>query len=123
VQRMETGLAEVLLGYRVDPLVGPTVVLGLGGILAEVYKEATLRLAPVDLKEAHRMIEEVPGLATIRGYRSMPRRNLEALAAAIVQMSKLALVEGSPVEEAEINPLMVARDGVVGVDGLIVLGA
>ena len=123
VQRMETGLAEVLLGYRVDPLVGPTVVLGLGGILAEVYKEATLRLAPVDLKEAHRMIEEVPGLATIRGYRSMPRGNLEALAAAIVQMSKLALVEGSPVEEAEINPLMVARDGVVGVDGLIVLGA
>jgi len=63
VQKMERGLAEVILGFRRDPLVGPTITVGLGGVLAEIYKDASTRLAPVDEAEARRMIEEVKGLA------------------------------------------------------------
>lgn len=122
LQRMESGLAEVLLGYRVDPLVGPTVVLGMGGVLAEIYQDAALRLAPVSRKEAEEMIEEVSGLAMIRGYRSMPKGDLDGLADAVINMSKLALVEDGPrVLEAEVNPVIVKHDAIVGVDGLVII--
>ena len=122
VQRMEKGLAEVILGFRRDPQVGPVVVLGIGGVLAEIYKDFALRLAPTSIADAHAMIEEVRGLALIRGYRGLPKGDCAALAQAVVAMSQLAALEGRVVSEAEINPLIVKREGegIVAVDGLIV---
>ncbi len=121
VQRMERGLAEVILGFRHDPQVGPIVVLGVGGVLAEIYKDIAIRLAPVTIETARAMVEEVKGLATIRGYRGLPRGDCEALAKAVAAMSQLARLAGRVIAEAEINPLVVKRegDGVVAVDGLI----
>jgi acyl-CoA synthetase (NDP forming) len=121
VQKMERGLAEVILGFRRDPLVGPTITVGLGGVLAEIYKDAATRLAPVDESEALAMIAEVKGLATIRGYRNLPKGDVAALARAIAAFSGLAHPAFGPVAEAEINPLLVKADGVVAVDGLVVL--
>lgn len=121
VQRMESGLAEAIVGYRHDPLVGPLVLVGAGGTLAEIYADYALRLAPVDEAQAKEMIGEVKGLATIRGYRNLPRGDLDALAKAIAAVSRLALVARQPVAEAEINPVIVKREGVVAVDGLVVL--
>ena len=121
VQRMESGLAEAIVGYRHDPLVGPLVLVGAGGTLAEIYRDYTLRLAPVTEDDAATMIAEVKGLATIRGYRNLPRGDVAALARAVAALSRLALVAGQPVAEAEINPLIVKRDGVVAVDGLVML--
>jgi acyl-CoA synthetase (NDP forming) len=120
VQKMERGLAEVILGFRRDPLVGPTVTVGLGGVLAEIYKDAATRLAPVDEAEAMRMIEEVKGLAVIRGYRNLPKGDVAALARSISAFSALAHPAFASVKEAEINPLLVKGDGVVAVDGLVV---
>ncbi|MDB5487353.1 MAG: hypothetical protein JWQ58_1068 [Reyranella sp.] len=124
VQKMERGLVEVILGYRRDPLVGPTVTVGLGGVLAEIYKDASTRLAPVDEAEALQMIAEVKGLATVRGYRNMPKGDVAALAKTIASFSALAHKAFADVAEAEINPLLVKPDGegVVAVDGLVVLG-
>ncbi len=124
IQKMERGLAEVILGFRRDPLVGPTVTVGLGGVLAEIYKDASTRLAPVDEAEAREMIAEVKGLATIRGYRNLPKGDVAALAGTIAAFSTLAHKAFADVSEAEINPLLVKRDGegVVAVDGLVVLG-
>lgn len=123
IQKMERGLAEVILGFRRDPLVGPTVTVGLGGVLAEIYKDAATRLAPVDETEARRMIDEVKGLATIRGYRNLPRGDVDGLATAITAFSTLAHKAFAEVSEAEINPLLVKREreGVVAVDGLVLL--
>jgi acetate---CoA ligase (ADP-forming) len=120
VQRMERGLAEVIVGYKHDPQVGPVVLLGIGGVLAEIYKDIAIRLAPVSAAEAERMIDEVKGLAMIRGYRGLPRGDRAALAQAIAACSQLAYVSG--IAEAEINPLLVKPEGqgVVAVDGLIV---
>jgi acyl-CoA synthetase (NDP forming) len=120
VQRMEKGLAELILGYKRDPQVGPVVVLGIGGILAEIYKDFAVRLAPVGIEHANSMIDEVKGLAVIRGYRGMPEGDRDALARAVSAFSQLAFIEG--VIEAEVNPLIVKRkgEGVVAVDGLIV---
>lgn len=122
VQRMERGLAEAILGYRHDPQVGPVVVLGTGGVLAEVYRDFAVRLAPVPLEEARAMVEEVKGLALVRGYRNLPRGDCEALARAVAAFSQLARLEPR-VAEAEINPLLVKPEGegVVAVDGLLVL--
>ena len=122
VQRMEQGLAEVILGYKRDPQVGPVVVLGAGGVLAEVYRDFAVRLAPVTEDEAARMIEQVKGFAVIRGYRGLPRGDVAALARAVSAFSQLAHLEPG-VAEAEINPLLVKAEGlgVVAVDGLLVL--
>ena len=122
VQKMERGLAEVILGYRHDPQVGPVVIVGAGGTLAEIYKDYAIRSAPVDLPEAHRMISEVKALALVRGYRGLPPGDVDALAEAVVAFSMLALLPGATVGEAEINPLLVkpAGDGVVAVDGLLI---
>ena len=123
VQRMERGLAEVIVGFRRDPEVGPVVMLGAGGITAELKRAYSVRVAPVRLEEAAEMIDEVRDLAVLRGWRSIPRADCAALVRAIRALSLLALVGTRRVAEAEINPLIVKRDGrgVVAVDGLVVL--
>jgi len=119
VQAMESSLLELILGYRLDPMVGPTVMLGAGGVAAELLKDFSLRLAPVDLKTAHEMIEEVRMTRLVRGYRNLPTTDIDELARCIERFSRLALLNGASVSEAEVNPLFVQRDGVVAVDALV----
>lgn len=121
VQPMVTGLGEVLVGYRVDPDVGPLIMVAAGGVLAEIYRDRSLRLAPVDLATAQEMIAEVRGLAALTGYRGKPKGDLAALAQAVVALSQLAVLSDPAVAEAEINPLIVrpAGEGVVAVDALV----
>jgi len=121
VQRMETGLGEAIVGYREDPVAGPLVLVGAGGILAELYNDVVLRLAPVSEAEALEMIAAVKGFAVLRGYRGRPRGDLKALAQAVAAMSRLCLLKGRPVREAEANPVIVKAQGCVAVDGLAVL--
>ena len=119
VQRMESGLLEAIVGYRDDPVVGPIVLVGAGGVLTELYRDYVLRMAPVSETEAAEMIEQVKGFAAIRGYRNLPRGDVQALARAVSAFSTLCLLKGRPVREAEINPLIVKADGVVAVDALV----
>jgi acyl-CoA synthetase (NDP forming) len=121
VQKMHSGLAEAIVGYRDDAVVGPLVLVGVGGVLTEIYRDYVLRMAPVSEEEAGEMIAQVKGFAAIRGYRNLPRGDLAALARAVSALSRLALVKGRPVREAEINPLLVKADGVVALDALVAL--
>src|SRR5262249_19371095 len=117
------GVGEALVGYRVDRDVGALVMVAMGGVLTEIYRDRSLRVAPVDLDTAHEMIAEVRGFATLAGYRGRPAGDLDALARAIVALSRLA--EDATVAEAEINPLIVRRkgEGAVAVDALVRLAA
>ena len=121
IQKMEQGISEIILGYRVDELVGPIVVIGSGGILSEIYDDKSIRIAPVDITEAKKMIKEVKSLVTITGYRGLPEANVNIIANAIVNMSKFAFVK--EIKEAEINPVIVKKEneGLVAVDGIIIL--
>ncbi len=122
VQAMESRLLELILGYRNDPLVGPTIILGAGGITAEISPDFAIRLAPVTLAQAHAMIDEVRITKLIKGFRSLPTGDCEALAQAVVAFSKLAAIREVNVLEAEINPLFVQANRVLAVDGLVRLG-
>jgi acyl-CoA synthetase (NDP forming) len=119
VQPMVAGVGEVLIGYRVDPDVGPLIMVAAGGVLTEIYRDRSLRLAPVDLAEAQAMIAETRGLEVLSGYRGKPAGDVGALARAVVKLSQLA-ADGS-VAEAEVNPLIVRPqgEGVVAVDALV----
>jgi acetate---CoA ligase (ADP-forming) len=97
------------------------VMVGAGGTLAELYNDVVLRMAPVDEAEALEMIGRVKGFEVLRGYRGLPRGDLKALARAVAAFSRLALVRGRPVREAEANPVIVRRDGAVAVDALAVM--
>jgi acyl-CoA synthetase (NDP forming) len=117
VAPMVRPLAEALLGYRRDAQVGPVVVLGSGGVLAELQNDAVLRLAPVTEAEATDMVHAVRGLAAIRGYRGLPRGDVAALAQAVARFSQLAHLAG--IAQAEINPLAILPEG----QGVAVLDA
>lgn len=124
VAPMHRGLAEVILGYRRDPEVGPVVMLGMGGVLAELKRSYCVRLAPVSEDTAMEMIAALPELKLIQGFRNLPHGDVAALARAIRSISLLACLDGAPVQEAEINPLIIRAEGqgAVAVDGLIALG-
>jgi acyl-CoA synthetase (NDP forming) len=109
VQPMAKGLAEAILGFRRDPEAGPVVLLGAGGVLSELHRDISLRLAPVDEAEARAMIAEVRALVPLTGWRNLPRGDLDALARAVVAVSRLAALP--EIAEAEINPLIVGPEG------------
>ena len=119
VAPMTSGIGEALIGYRVDREAGPLIMVAAGGVYTEIYRDRSLRLAPVDLPTAHAMIDEVKAFATLKGFRGKPPGDLDALAKAIVALSQLALQNDPPIAEAEVNPLIVRPDGVVAVDALI----
>ncbi|PZX15103.1 acyl-CoA synthetase (NDP forming) [Palleronia aestuarii] len=121
VQSLHQGLGEAIVGFHVDPIAGPVVLVGLGGVLAETYRDVAVRLAPVTLDTAREMVAEVRGFALLRGARGAPKGDLDALAQTVVCMSGFATVDGPAVAGAEINPVLVGPEGqgVVAVDGLI----
>ena len=120
VQPLVDGLGEALVGYRHDAQVGPVVVLAAGGILAELYRDRSVRVAPVDMETAREMVLEIRSFQGLSGYRGTPLGDLEALAVTVVAMSRLAEGEDR-VLEAEANPVIIrkAGAGVLAVDGLV----
>ena len=121
VAPMIAGIGEALVGYRVDREVGPLIMVAAGGVFTEIYRDRSLRLAPVDLPTAHAMIAEVKAFTMLKGFRGKPAGDLDALARAIVALSCLASQADPAVAEAEVNPLIIQADGVVAVDALVKL--
>lgn len=121
VQPMRRGLAEALVGYRVDPEAGPIVMLAAGGIWAEVARDRSIRLAPVSVETAREMVGEVRAFGSLTGLRGKQRGDLEALARAVSALSQLAVRPDLPIAEAEVNPLMILPEGegVLAVDALV----
>ena len=121
VSEMAKGV-EALIGIVNDASFGPMVALGLGGVLTEVLKDVTYRIAPFDLDTAREMITELRGAKLLDGYRGQPPADKEALARALVSASQMAAALAPRLKEADINPLFVGPDGVVAADALVVLG-
>jgi acetate---CoA ligase (ADP-forming) len=118
VARMIEGGSETVIGIKRDAVFGPVVMFGLGGVYVEVLKDVTLRLAPVDRDGAKEMIRAIKGFALLAGARGKPPVDLDALADAIVAMSRFGAAHRD-VTSAEINPFIALPDGGVAVDALI----
>ena len=120
VQELVSGGVELILGFHHDAQLGPVILLGMGGIGAELYNDTTLRLAPVSRRDANAMIEELKTSALLKGFRGRPIADIEALVDAIVAFSNMLGAIGGELQEAEINPLFVLPRGcgVIAADGV-----
>ncbi|MEH3033700.1 MAG: acetate--CoA ligase family protein [Aeromicrobium erythreum] len=122
VQEMVPPETELILGMSVDPVFGPVVVVGTGGVLTEIVADVSLRPAPVSVPEARTMIDGLRGASLLRGARGRTPVDEEQLAQTIARFSRLAVAAAPYAESIEVNPLLVARDGSpVAVDALVVL--
>ncbi|QOZ65694.1 acetate--CoA ligase family protein [Bradyrhizobium arachidis] len=126
VQEMLSGGVEIILGMHRDPL-GTAILLGMGGVTAELFKDTTMRLLPpeggLSLVEAAAMARDLVTWPLLDGFRGRPKCDVEALAATIVAFSRMVAQLGDRLAEAEINPVFVlpAGQGVKAADGLVVL--
>ena len=122
VSEMASGL-ETLIGVINDPSFGPVVALGLGGVFTEVLKDVTYRVAPFGIETAREMIAGLRAAKLFEGYRGKPAADKEALAEALVAVSKMAVALAPRLKELDINPVFVrpAGEGVVAADALVVL--
>lgn len=109
---------ELIVGARRDSSFGPVVLVGLGGVQAEVYRDVALALAPISPAEARRLVESLAGLPLLTGFRGRPAVDLDAVADTVSAVSRL-ITEDLNVVECEVNPLRVASDGAVAVDALV----
>lgn len=110
---------EVVLGVKRDPVFGPFVVFGLGGIFIEIFKDVVLRPAPVSRDTALDMVRSIKGIQLLDGARGKPKADIEAIVEAIVAFSRWAATH-TGYKSAEINPFIVSPQGAVAVDALIV---
>jgi acetate---CoA ligase (ADP-forming) len=130
VQEMVGGGTELILGMHRDPL-GTAILLGMGGVTAELFKDTSMRLLPADAKglralsraEALSMAKDLKTWPLLDGFRGRPPADVDALVTAIVAFSRMAAQLGDRLVEAEINPVFVLPQGqgVRAADGVVVL--
>ncbi|MEH6544893.1 MAG: acetate--CoA ligase family protein [Sneathiella sp.] len=120
VAEMVSGGVETVMGVVCDPVFGPAVMFGLGGVFVEVLKDVTFRLAPFGVDEAYRMIDEIQGRAMLDGVRGAPPSDIDALAEALSKLSVFADANADSIETIDVNPFIVLPEGAVAVDALIV---
>ena len=111
IQEMVQDGVEVIVGARNDPLYGPIVLVGSGGIFVEVLKDSALRLLPVGAEDARAMISELKIAQLLAGFRGKPAYDLDALVTAICGLSDLFLEHRHVLSDLEINPLLVLPKG------------
>jgi len=105
------GGVETILGVHRDPVFGPVVMFGLGGVLVEVLREVAFRVAPFGLDEAHAMIKETRAADILAGVRGAPPADIEVLAQALSDLSRFAAAHQDVVESVDVNPFVVREKG------------
>lgn len=110
---------ETVIGAVRDPTFGPLVMVGLGGVFVEIFKDVAFRIAPVDHATARAMIGSLKGRALLEGARGRRPVDQAALAEAIVALSRFAAAHAATLESAEVNPFIALPQGGLGVDAVI----
>jgi acyl-CoA synthetase (NDP forming) len=113
---------EMVVGVTHDQLFGPTVTVGLGGVLVEVLRDAAVRVPPFGEDQARGMLGELRGRALLEGVRGGPPVDVDALVEVVMRVQRMALELGDDIAELDINPLMVLPrgQGAVALDALVV---
>lgn len=113
---------ECIAGVHCDPVFGPVVMFGLGGVFVEVLKDVSFRLAPFGRDEALDMIREIKGYALLQGARGAPPCDVDALADALATLSRFAHARAGDFSSVEINPLLALAEGqgAVALDAVVI---
>lgn len=122
VAPMAKGVAELILGSRIDPVFGPVVMVGLGGIFAEILQDSAVQMAPVSETQAMAMLKSLKAFAVLDGARGRPRADLDAAARAVAALSRFAAAHADTIAEIDINPLLLRAEGegAVALDALLI---
>ena len=118
VQKMAHPGNEIILGGRRDPVFGPVVLVGIGGIFTEIFRDTVIDLAPVDEKNAEAMLRRLKGASLLEGYRSQKPLDITVVAKAVSALSML-LSSRPDILEIDVNPFIVYPEGGVAVDALV----
>jgi acyl-CoA synthetase (NDP forming) len=121
VQKMSSGIAELIVGVTHDEVFGPALTVGLGGVLTELYRDVSHRLLPVDESFARDMLAELKAFPLLDGFRGRPKADVDAACKAIAALSDASARLGSEANEIEVNPLQVKAvgEGAAAVDALL----
>ena len=111
---------EVILGLKRDPTFGPVILFGLGGIYSEIFKDFSLKVAPITEADAIEMIKSITAYPLLAGARNTKPKNIRALAKTMVEFSKLPYLYPN-IKEVDLNPVMVYENGVTIADARIIL--
>jgi len=110
IQKMVPKGVELIVGAVYDEIFGHVVAFGLGGIFTELYKDISMRIAPIDEQDAVEMIREVKAYKLLTGFRGMPPRDIPAVVDILIKFSRL--VEDNPeIREADLNPVIALEEG------------
>jgi acyl-CoA synthetase (NDP forming) len=120
VQHMAPQGKEVIVGMSKDAQFGPALMFGLGGIMVEIANDVSLRVAPIERKDAFEMIHEIRGYPILEGARGGERADLDALAEILLAASGLAM-DWQEIKEFDINPIFAYTKGALSVDARIIL--
>ena len=110
IQSMITGAVETMIGITDDPLFGPLVALGLGGVHVEILGDVRFRVAPLTDRDADELLHEIKGLPLLEGYRGHPPADLDALRELLLRISRLA-VDVPEIVELDLNPVLAMSPG------------
>jgi acyl-CoA synthetase (NDP forming) len=126
IQPMVTDGQAVLVGIVRDPIFGPTMTVGLGGVLTELYQDVARRVLPIDRANAHAMLRELKSFPLLDGFRGTPVADREALVELMLRLSDYMLQQGAEIAELELNPVLVrplerpaGTAGALAVDALL----
>ena len=122
VAPMVKGGVECILGVHTDPVFGPVVMFGLGGILVEAMRDVSFRLAPIDVAEARSMVDSIRARRVLDGMRGAPPSDVDALAESIARLSHFAAAHSTGLLSVDINPFLVLPkgQGAIALDAVLV---
>jgi acyl-CoA synthetase (NDP forming) len=123
IQEQVEGGVEMIVGVTSDPVYGPAVLVGTGGVFAEILSDVTVRPLPLDRRDAEEMVKSLRGYALLRGARGAARADVKALVDVVLAVTRLAAACGERLAELDLNPVVVRARGAVAVDSLVVASA
>ena len=118
IEEMAQGV-ELIVGALNNPSFGPLVMVGMGGVYAELFKDVVRRYAPFDAAVARELVLSLKGARILQGYRGKPACDIDALADAVSRVSWLIADHVEVLSEVEINPLIVGTRGAWAVDAVL----
>jgi succinyl-CoA synthetase beta subunit len=120
VDEMVSGV-ELIVGASIDEQFGPVVLLGVGGVGVELYKDTAIRMAPLEPKDVSSMVKNITARRLIEGFRGAEPVNMEILTGLVVRFSQLVMELGEHIESIDLNPVMCTPQRCVIADARIVL--